>query len=215
MTFAIVLPAAGEGKRLGYPERKAWANIDGRSVLDTTLDAISGTPGLRQIVIAVHPDDVDRCRDHVSTRAEPPISVVAGGRRRQDSVLNGLHAVSTDVEWVGVHDAARPWVTETLILRVLEAAKATGAAIPGVSPTNTIKWVDSEGRVQRSLPRAELRAVQTPQFGRREELIRAISGVETEITDEAEALERAGVPIQVVEGDPDNRKVTYPADLNS
>jgi 2-C-methyl-D-erythritol 4-phosphate cytidylyltransferase len=215
MTFAIVLPAAGEGKRLGQSERKAWAPLNGKSVLDTTLDAIATTPGLVQIVIAVHPDDVERCREHVSSRLEPPIEVVAGGIRRQDSVLNGLRAVSTDVEWVGVHDAARPWVTETLILRVLKAAREFGAAIPGVLPTNTIKQVDPDGQIRQSLPRNQLRAVQTPQFGRRDDLIRAISGVDTDITDEAEALERAGIPVTVVEGDPDNRKVTYPADLTS
>lgn len=143
------------------------------------------------------------------------LPAVSGGRERADSMRNGLAALPPDVDWVAVHDAARPIPSPALLAAVLDMAAIHGAAVPGLAVHDTIKQVDAEGKVVRTLPRATLRAVQTPQVARRAWFEQALeSANETlEWTDDASLLEAAGFTVYVSPGDENNRKITTAEDL--
>jgi 2-C-methyl-D-erythritol 4-phosphate cytidylyltransferase len=139
-----------------------------------------------------------------------PTVVVPGGARRQDSVRNGLDALGP-CDWVAVHDAARPFATRDLLLRTLDAAQPTGAAVAAVPVKDTIKRV-RDGAVLQTLPRAELWAVQTPQVFRADLLARAHHATD-DATDDAALVERLGIQVRVAQGAYDNIKITTPDDL--
>jgi 2-C-methyl-D-erythritol 4-phosphate cytidylyltransferase len=136
---------------------------------------------------------------------------VPGGRRRQDSVREGLKAGGCD--WVVVHDGARPLVTPQLIEAGLAAAQETGAAVCALPAQDTVKRVDEEGRVVRTLDRRRLWLVQTPQVFRYDMLLDAHERSRQPATDDAALVERLGQEVRVFPGSPRNLKVTTPDDL--
>src|SRR5690606_24706609 len=142
--------------------------------------------------------------------------VCTGGAHRAESVRNGLAALAEVAPtFVAVHDAARPAVSRWLIDRVFEAARREGASVPGLPVTDTVKEV-REGLSVRTLRRADLVAVQTPQAMRRDWLAEAFARCPLsleEVTDDVQLLELAGYPVRVVEGEPENLKMTRPEDL--
>ncbi len=215
--WALILPAAGTGTRMGTRERKTLLRLAGRPVLYHTLDRFRGRADLAQIVLVVHPGDLLRYRRMMAALAAAGVTdVVPGGERRQDSVENGLAAVRPDLRWVAVHDAARPFVPADAIDRVLAAARAHGAAIAGVPAVDTLKRVDRKGRVVETLDRREIWAIQTPQIFRRDRLTKAYADARARglsVTDDAGLLEAAGHRVVVVPGAYENLKITTPADL--
>lgn len=207
-TVAIVL-AAGTSRRMGGAD-KIWADLGGRPVLAHSLATFAALAAVARIVV------VAPAAQHEAVRALAPAGValtcVQGGARRQDSVAAGL-VVAPEAAWYLVHDGARPLVTVALVERVLDAARREGAAIPVVPVVDTIKRVDGDGQVVETVDRAPLRAVQTPQAFAGPLLRRAHLEVTEDATDDASMLERIGVPVMTVAGDPENLKVTTPADL--
>jgi 2-C-methyl-D-erythritol 4-phosphate cytidylyltransferase/2-C-methyl-D-erythritol 2,4-cyclodiphosphate synthase len=172
-----------------------------------------GRPGIRGVAVVLAPEQLDRW-GRKAGGWPGVVRVVAGGAERSQSVLHGL--ADCTAPFVLVHDAARPRARPELVDEVVRATRAHGAAIPGLAVVDTVKELDAEGRIARTIPRSRLRLAQTPQGARsswlREALERAhAAGVH--VTDEAAALERDGRPVMVVAGDPDNVKVTGPADL--
>jgi 2-C-methyl-D-erythritol 4-phosphate cytidylyltransferase len=140
---------------------------------------------------------------------------IPGGAERQDSVAEGLRALPASVQWVAVHDAARCLVSPRDVARVIDAARAGGAALLAVPASDTIKRV-RDGRVVETPPRAECWAAQTPQVFRAELLREAIAKARADGivgTDDAQLVERLGVPVRVVEGSRSNLKITRPEDL--
>ena len=159
------------------------------------------------VVVVVPAGDVDAESRHFD-------SVVAGGDTRSASVRAGLAAVPADADIVCVHDAARPFAGTALFQAVIAAVRAgADGAIPGVAVTDTIKVVGADGVVQHTPERASLVAVQTPQAFRAA-VLRAAHAAASEGTDDAALVEGAGGRVVVVTGDPDNRKVTHPDDLD-
>lgn len=217
MKIGVLLLAAGKGDRMGGGVPKQYLPVDGKPLLLLALESLAREPrfSVVQPVIA----DGDRRYAEAVGQASFPfhlLPAVSGGRERADSMCNGLGALPADVEWVAVHDAARPIPSPTLLARVLDMAIAHGAAVPGVAVHDTIKQVDDHGKVVRTLQRAVLRAVQTPQVARRAWLEQALAssargGVEW--TDDASLLEAAGFPVYVSIGEENNRKITTPEDL--
>ena len=169
------------------------------------------------VVITAREDDREALEAVV--RATPGLAgarVVVGGATRMESVRLGSEALAPEVGWVLVHDAARPGLSAPLVRRVLAAAKAVGAAVPGLPVADTIHRVDARGLVVESPRRETLRAVQTPQVARRDLLRRAYAHAATfalAATDEAGLLSSAGIAVAIVEGDPANVKVTTREDL--
>ncbi len=135
-----------------------------------------------------------------------------GGERRQDSVQRGLDALPP-CDWVAVHDGARPLAGPELLAKGLEAAQETGAAVPVIPLSDTVKMVDSDGWVVETLARDRLWAVQTPQVFRRDLLAEAHRTVVDAVTDDAAMVERLGHRVRVFPGTSANLKVTRPVDL--
>lgn len=206
---AIVL-AAGASTRMGAD--KLWADLDGRPVLAHALAAFGLAPEVTRIVVVA---PIERHEAIRALGSALPATCVEGGARRQDSVAAGI-AAAPDAAWYLVHDGARPLVTPALIARVLAGARLAGGAVPAVPVVDTIKRVvleDGTERVEETVDRTALRAVQTPQAFRGDLLRRAHSEVREDATDDAAMLERLGLPVAVVDGERTNLKLTTPADL--
>lgn len=211
-----VLVAAGASARMGFD--KVWLDLFGRPLWRWSLDALLGVVLPEDLVVVVQTDALDRFRAALPPAASG-VTVVGGGTRRSDSVAAGLAALteagaaSEDV--VLVHDAARPALSRDLLDRLLASAGTHRAVVPVVPLSDTVKQI-AGGRVVRTVPRGELVAAQTPQVARFGDLITALAEAGStagEMTDEASALEHAGIEVATVAGDPANRKVTDPSDI--
>ena len=174
MSAWAVLVAAGRGTRAGLDANKVFYPVEGRSPLSRSLDAIAQTGLYEGIVLVLAKDDFLAYRALAEREGACPLvkSVVAGGKTRQESVFAGLKVIPESVEWVSIHDAARPFAGEALFRATLDAARETGSGVISTDVTDTVKRVE-EGRAVETLDRERLRAVQTPQSFRREEILRA------------------------------------------
>jgi 2-C-methyl-D-erythritol 4-phosphate cytidylyltransferase len=193
MSVVGIVPAAGAGERLGADVPKAFAVLGGRPMVEWSLDVLREV--CDRVVVAVPPD-----------RAEPP-DFVAGGATRSESVRNALEAAPEASVFV-VHDAARPLVTVELVQRCLDALEGYDGVVAAVRVTDTVKVVE-EGEIIRTPDRGRLWAAQTPQVFRADVLRRAGG----EATDDASLVEAMGGRVCVVEGMPENLKVTTPLDV--
>ncbi|MEZ0170823.1 bifunctional 2-C-methyl-D-erythritol 4-phosphate cytidylyltransferase/2-C-methyl-D-erythritol 2,4-cyclodiphosphate synthase [Microvirga sp. TS319] len=222
MPVAALIVAAGRGSRAGEGVPKQYRLLGGKPVLTLTLNAFLGHPKIETALVVVHPDDIDLYRQAVA--ALPPertgrlLPVAYGGETRQDSVRNGLEALAAAApRHVLIHDAARPFATEALIARALDAAERWDAAVPGISVTDTIKVIGPRNEVVSTPDRAGLRAVQTPQaFGFAALLAahrRAAEAGIGDFTDDGALAEWAGHPVHVFDGDPLNTKLTHASDF--
>ncbi|MGJ4889027.1 bifunctional 2-C-methyl-D-erythritol 4-phosphate cytidylyltransferase/2-C-methyl-D-erythritol 2,4-cyclodiphosphate synthase [Bradyrhizobium sp. HKCCYLRH3099] len=213
---AAILVAAGRGLRAGAGGPKQYRSIGGRTVIHRALAAFADHPEVAVVQPVVNPDDIEVFNAAVSgLRHEPPAH---GGATRQASVLAGLEAlVPHKPEIVLIHDAARPFVTPAVISRAIVAANKTGAAIPVVPVTDTIKEVGAAGDITATPERAKLRIAQTPQTFKFETILeahrRAARDGLTEFTDDAAIAEWAGLTVATFEGDVANMKLTTPEDF--
>lgn len=215
---SAILAAGGSGLRIGAQQPKQFLALDGRTMLELSLEALATHPEVGHVVVALpsaHLASAPACL----SRAWPcPVTVVEGGARRQDSVARAFAAVSPDADVVLVHDAARPFATAAVVSRVIAAASRSGAAIPALAATDTVKLGRRDGTQQwvaSTLPRQEVFLAQTPQGFRRAVLAAAVeaSADVQAATDEAALVERLGGQVEIVDGDPGNLKVTTPEDL--
>lgn len=215
MDAVAILVAAGRGERMGKEQPKAFLDLAGVPLLLRAARALEASPSVSRLVAVVPEGQLGEAK-RLLTGLVKLHAVVAGGERRQDSVLAGLAAVPADFDGVVlVHDAARPLVDVELVEAVAQQAAATGAALPVLPLVDTVKRVRG-GQVIETLERAELGGAQTPQ-GFRAALLReaceAAARAGLAITDEAMAVERLGRPVYAVPGSPRNRKITTPEDL--
>ena len=221
-SLAIVVVAAGRGSRAGEGLPKQYRTLAGEPIITHALRALHrGAPDAR-ILVTIHPDDqslYDACVALLDASARAALlEPVPGGASRQASVLAGLEALAADAPaLVLIHDCARPVASPALMARAIAAASATDAAVPGLPVTDTIKQIDALGRIEATPPRAQLRAVQTPQAFRYDLILRAhrlaASTGQAELTDDGAVAEWAGHAVHVFEGDPANMKVTNPEDF--
>lgn len=213
--LALVLVAAGEGRRIGGTLRKALIPIGGKPLLLHTLEALKELPHREETILVAHPEDRttiesewgDALRDLGVSRIAP------GGREREDSVRAGLEAVSGAATLVAIHDAARPFVAPDDLLAVVESASLKGAAILASPVGDTVKEEGEGGRIARTVPRKGLWLAQTPQVFRREILLEAHRRLTGPVTDDAEAVERVGWEVALVPSTTPNLKITTRADL--
>jgi len=212
MLTAIIV-AAGSSKRAGFD--KLAAKIAGRSVIQHTLAAFESATCVNDVVVVSRETAAMR-HFIVKTNLRKVRRVVRGGTRRQDSVQAGLNALDDEVEFVAVHDAARPLITPREIERVFSAARKHGAAALAAPITDTLKLADGNQMVSGSIDRENIFAMQTPQIFRRELLSQAYQQVKKDsltVTDEVSAIEHAGGRIVVVPFEDHNFKITYASDL--
>ncbi|MWV17665.1 2-C-methyl-D-erythritol 4-phosphate cytidylyltransferase [Pseudomonas sp. L-22-4S-12] len=217
--FWVVIPAAGIGSRMRADRPKQYLQLAGRSILEHTLDCFLDHPQLKGLVLCLAADDpywpaLPGARD-------PRIQRVEGGAERADSVLNGLLQLlelgAQEGDWVLVHDAARPNLARAdLDLLLAELADDPVGGLLAVPARDTLKRVGADGRVQETVDRSVIWQAFTPQMFHFAALHRAladalVAGVA--VTDEASALEWAGLAPRLIEGRADNLKITRPEDL--
>jgi 2-C-methyl-D-erythritol 4-phosphate cytidylyltransferase len=215
--FAVIFPAAGRSSRFRDQEKKPFVNLDGRAVWLRSVEPFVARADVVQCLIVVGPDDEEMVRRRYGANlAFMNIAIVRGGAERFESVAHALALVRPDVEFVAIHDAVRPCVTEALIEAVFAQARATGAAIPAVAVADTVKQVDARKRITATVSRQGLWLAQTPQAFRRDWLTEAYARraeLGAGITDDAQLVEALGHPVYVVDGEATNLKITTRADL--
>ncbi len=213
---AAIIVAAGRGLRAGSGGPKQYRSIGGRTVISRAMEPFCRHPQIFAVQPVLNPDDTAMFNEAVSDmRYQPPAN---GGATRQASVRAGLEALAGQApDIVLIHDAARPFVTAAVISRAIDAAGPTGAAVPAIAVTDTIKLIGDTGHVEATPERARLRIAQTPQSFRFEAILdahrRAAREGRDDFTDDAALAEWAGLTVATFEGDPANMKLTTPEDF--
>jgi 2-C-methyl-D-erythritol 4-phosphate cytidylyltransferase len=211
VTVGVVVPAAGAGTRLGPGCPKALRELAGEPLLVHAVRRLRACPSVGPVVVAAPPAAV---AEVVALLAPYAVTVVPGGAERQDSVRAALAALPAEVELVLVHDAARALVPVEVVEAVVRALRdGADAVVPVLPVADTVKQVGMGGEVLATVPREDLRAVQTPQGFRREVLEAAHRAARGWLTDDAGLVEAAGGTVQTVLGSPAAFKVTTPFDL--
>lgn len=217
--IGVVIPAAGNGKRMGTTQPKQFLSLCGKPILVHTLDVFHRIPEIDVIIIAIPANSQAEIKKMLTShRLDTATILVEGGEHRQDSVYNAIRSMKEHaVEIVLVHDAVRPFITPELVYSLLDAAKSFGAAIPVVRPKETIKKSSDNGFIESSNPRDSLWVVQTPQAFRFDLLSRALEKAYADKyygTDEAMLVERLGAKVKTVESTYKNIKITTMEDLD-
>lgn len=217
--FIVLIPCAGYGSRFGMDIPKQYAKILNKTLLEYTLDVFLSIKQIHQIIIVANPNDSYIKRyETLSTRI---CIQYVGGETRALSVLNGLYKVSCSPDsWVLVHDAARCCITSNLILNLLkELQNDPVGGILAIPAIDTVKVVENNNIIKKTIPRNHIYLAQTPQMFRYQILFTALKSCinncinKYNLTDEASAVETLGLPIKIVMGSCQNIKVTYPEDL--
>jgi len=228
MKVAVIVPAAGMGTRMGRTSaekmgtsRKQFMLLEGSPIMLHTVRKFAASDRVREIVVAVRPEDLEWAGDMLSREfPKDLVRVTEGGNSRQQSVENALAVLEPDTGLVAVHDAVRPFIDLETIHKVFDEAMETGAAIVGVVPVDTVKQVSrstGRARVSATLQRDRLVLAQTPQVFRYDLLVRAFRSARDDGfigTDEASLVERLDVEVSVVLGSDRNIKITRPGDMD-
>ena len=212
-SLGLILLAGGKGERMKTTTPKQFLLIEGKPIARYSFDIFLKLPFLSEIVVVCDP------KFHYlfqQTSQKIGVHFANPGLRRQDSVWNGLNALQSDCQYVGIHDAARPLIDLALCQRVLQAALENDASAPGLPAKNTIKSVDQSGFVINTLERSHLWEIQTPQFIKRDLIQKGFDFVnqhQLDVTDDVSLIEHLKLPVKIVEGDPHNIKITTQEDL--
>ena len=212
-----IIPAAGTGQRMGAGISKQFLHLNNKPILAHTLTVFEECVFVDSIIVAVHPAEIEYCRKEIVERfkLKKVTGIIEGGEERQDSVRNALYSACKSYDIAVIHDSVRPFVSQLIIKRSIDAAEKNGASVVCVPVKDTIKEV-SEGYVIRTFDRKRLWAVQTPQTFKMEIIKtahdRALKN-SIKTTDDASLVEMMGYKVKIVEGSYDNIKITTPEDL--
>ena len=217
MAYAIIV-AAGCGKRMQSPIAKQFLELGNIPILVRTLRVFARHPRIAGIYLVVPEKEMDYCRSRILPEVEDgtDLQVVAGGVRRQDSVYQGLLAVSEPGRIVVIHDGVRPFVSPELITACIAGADRLGACIAGIPASDTVKRVGPENEIRETIAREDIWLAQTPQAFRWELIIEAFDKAIADGfsgTDDASIMEYIGRPVHMIEGSRQNIKITTPADM--
>jgi 2-C-methyl-D-erythritol 4-phosphate cytidylyltransferase len=213
----VIIVAAGKGTRVGGTISKQFIEILDKPVLYYTLRAFSKCDLISEIYLVLSKNDMAYCKENILEKYEfhKKIIIVEGGRERQDSVYNGLKAIDK-CDVVLIHDGARPFISEDIIIRGIKNAKDYGACACGVMPKDTIKIRDTGGYSVDTPERSTLFAVQTPQcflYSVIMECHEKVKGSNLSVTDDTMVVEKYGHKVFLFEGDYKNIKITTPEDI--
>ena len=208
-----VIPAAGSGKRFG--EKKQFKQLGRRPLLYKTLKPFLDCDLVREVAVVVPEEDVVQIhREIKSISSATNLFVVAGGNLRQNSVQSGILALSEDCSLICIHDCARPFVTEEMIISTSNGCEDTDGCIIAEPSIDTVKKIQN-GFVEKTLDRKYIWLAQTPQTFHRDILIKALENAQNNeiiATDESSLVERIGGKVKVIEGLPGNKKITNQLD---
>ena len=214
--FAVILPAAGRSTRFKDRHyKKPFVPLANRAVWIHAAERFLNREDVAQVILVISPEDREDFNDKFAANVQIlGIQVVEGGAERADSVGKALARVKPEIEYVCVHDAARPLLASEWIDRVFEAAVRTGAAILAIPVAGTLKRVNANHLIEETVSRTGLWEAQTPQVFRRQILLDAYAKRgDFQATDEASLVERIGQEVTVVQGSPINLKITTQEDL--
>jgi 2-C-methyl-D-erythritol 4-phosphate cytidylyltransferase len=217
LIFSLLVPAAGSGERLGASIPKALIEITGKPMFVHAVLPFLGFPNCREVVIAAPAADILKFSEAAQLLNDDRVRVIGGGATRQESVRLSLESLTDSCDVVLVHDAARPYVTNSLIESVLDGLADCSACLPGLPVKDTVKQVNADGIVDSTLPRDLLFTVQTPQ-AIRAELFRQAHRLAAQdgwiTTDDVALIEHYHLgKVRVVIGSELNFKITTPEDL--
>lgn len=216
MKVSVIIPAAGQGRRMEAGVSKQFLLLGGEPILKRTLEVFLNEPSVSAVTLVVPEADVEAVSGEFGGGRGKLSEVVAGGKERQDSVHNGLKSLSADTDVVLVHDGVRPFVTPQMIRAAARAALDHGAAVAAIPVNDTLKRVDVRGVIEGGVSREGLWRMQTPQAFRYPLLLRAFDKARQDGfygTDEVSLVERLGQEVFVVAGAESNIKITRPEDL--
>ena len=215
MVSAIIL-AGGKGKRMGKDISKQFILVKNKPIIYYTIKKFSDCKLIDEIILVLPKDEIEYCKKEVLEKYSLKVDkIIAGGKERQDSVYNGLKALKNS-DIVLIHDGARPFVSEKIMLDGIENAKKYGAAAPGVMPKDTIKVKDDFSFSKETLKRESLIAIQTPQVFKKDIIVKCHERVRennVSVTDDTMVVEKYGYKVYLYDGDYINIKVTTPEDL--
>jgi 2-C-methyl-D-erythritol 4-phosphate cytidylyltransferase len=217
--ISALIVAAGQGRRMGTARRKQYLQLGDRPLLVHTLRVFDQCPEVQSILLVVPPTEMDFCENEILPGAslKNEVKLIAGGLRRQDSVFNGLQYLGDGRGVVLIHDGVRPLVPMALIQTCIRGARQWGACIPAVQVVDTLKQIDAEGNILRTMPRESICMAQTPQAFRLPIIHRAhqeARRLDREATDDASLVEALGIPVHVIIGSRENIKITTPEDMD-
>ncbi|MGB5445645.1 MAG: 2-C-methyl-D-erythritol 4-phosphate cytidylyltransferase [Psychromonas sp.] len=213
LNLSAVIAAAGIGKRVGANIPKQYLSLSGKAIIEHSMQPFLDHPDIQNVIVSIA--DNDQWFANLAVSKNPKVRVVVGGKERVDSVLCALKMLPED-DYVLVHDAARPCITSIDINKLIMQVKQTRqGAILGTRVRDTMKRSDLAGEIIQTVPRDHLWHALTPQLFENKVLINAIENAAfpQHITDEASAMEMAGLAVTIIEGRSDNLKVTREEDL--
>ena len=216
MKVSAIIPAAGLGIRMGANVPKQFLLLDGKPILHHTLSVLDQCSIVDEIVLVVSEKEIEKAQQETQNSHTKVKKVIAGGKERQDSVRNGLMSLDSGTDIVVVHDGVRPFVSSELVRETVEAARDFGAAIAAIPVSDTIKKVNDEGLVERTVDRGRLWRVQTPQTFQVSLLKEAFENAQADNfygTDESSLIEYMGKDVKVIPGSEFNIKITRSDDL--
>lgn len=221
--FAVVLPAGGLGKRMGGNIPKQLMLLGGKPVYRYCLETFLQMDEIAEVVMAVPADWKSHFEEELAAASFTPemrtkLKIVVGGAERWQSVENGVNALTSDAEYVLVHDVARPFISREIILDVCRTLVEKGACLVAKPAVDTIK-IAADGRVEKTIDRNTVWMAQTPQAARIDLLKKLYARIAAEPldfvpTDEASILEFFGEPVYIVKGAAANDKLTTPEDFD-
>ncbi len=213
--ISAVIVAAGKGSRMKIDQNKIFCSLGGKPLLAHTLSLFERNECIGEIILVCRADEMDQCRAIAQTYHISKITkFVPGGAERKDSVYHGICHVNPSADYIAIHDAARPFLSQELLNLVLTEAQNHRAAVLGVPCKDTIKCC-REGYIINTPDRSTLWAVQTPQVFERDLIIKAYEAASPDIvfTDDCSYVEAMGIPPYMVLSDYNNIKITTPEDL--
>ena len=217
MFVSVIIAAAGNSTRYGTGKSKQFLILDNTPVLIKSIQAFEEIDDVKEIIVTARKQDFDIIEDFIAQYGVRKVKhIVEGGATRQDSIYAAVENVDEKADLVAVHDGARPLIKRKVIESVIQKADEVDAAACAVPVKDTIKIIDSSGKIVTTPERDALRAVQTPQVFRlslyKEAIEKAVSDGK-QYTDDCQLVESMGYPVYLVDGDYENIKITTPDDL--
>ncbi len=218
MNVYAIIVSAGKGHRFMEGKKKQFFLLGGKPILTHTLEKFEACPSVHSILLVVGEEDMDYCMREIIERYhfQKVSQIVPGGKRRQESVKNGIEALPKDADLVVIHDGVRPFVTKTMIEDSIHSATRNGAVIFALPVRDTIKMSNPDGTVLKTLDRESLWQVQTPQTFQVNVIKKAFYRATEDGfigTDDASLVERLGIKVHILPGTPTNIKITTAEDL--
>ncbi len=215
MKTSAVIVCGGRGSRMGAAVNKVYLPLGKSTILARTLSAFIGLEQIAEIIIVYHPDDHQLLKSVLESVDSQKIKTALAGKERQNSVYNGLLACNPEHQLVLIHDGARPFISQQLIVDIIERTKKAGAVVPAMALVDTIKEVEHD-TIKRTVDRDSLVAVQTPQAFYLTEIIKLYQQAQTadyKFTDDASLYEHFGKEVEIIAGQKINFKITTADDM--